>query len=111
MEVVGQQLAAPDGVGVVDQQLAALAAPCDVGVEGQLRAAQVDLQEGRAEDNKIFILKLIKINFLFKGAYWIIQRFLVHYQILHSSNIAIAILDFSLLLFIKLSLFQLLRQQ
>ena len=31
-------------------------------------------------------------------AYWIIQRFLVHYQILHLSNIAIAILDFSLLL-------------
>ena len=31
-----------------------------------------------------------------KGAYWIIQRFLVHCQILHLSNIAIAILDFSL---------------
>ena len=36
-----------------------------------------------------------------KGAYWIIKRFLVHYQILHLSNIAIAILDFSLLLPIK----------
>ena len=47
----------------------------------------------------------------FKGAYWITRRFLVHYQILHLSNIAIAILDFSLLLPIKLSLFQLLRQQ
>jgi hypothetical protein len=46
-----------------------------------------------------------------KGAYWIIQRFLVHYKILHLSNIAIAILDFSLLLPRKLSLFQLLRQQ
>ena len=34
----------------------------------------------------------------FKVAYWIIQRFLVHYQIHHLSNIAIAILDFSLLL-------------
>ena len=44
-------------------------------------------------------------------AYWIIQRFLVHYKILHLSNIAIAILDFSLLLPIRLSLFQLLRQQ
>ena len=50
------------------------------------------------------------INRTFKGAYWIIQRFLVHYQILHLLNIAIAILDFSLLLPIKLSLFQLLRQ-
>ena len=39
-----------------------------------------------------------------KGAYWIIQRFLVHYQILHLPNIAIAILYFSLLLPIKLSL-------
>ena len=29
------------------------------------------------------------LNSLFKGAYWIIQRFLVHYQILHLSNIAI----------------------
>jgi hypothetical protein len=37
--------------------------------------------------------------------------FLVHYQILHLSNIAIAILDFSLLLSLNLSLFQLLRQQ
>jgi len=47
--VVDQQLAAPDGVGVVDQQLAALAAPDDVEVEGQLRAALVGLQEGRAD--------------------------------------------------------------
>ena len=42
-------------------------------------------------------------------AYWNIQRFLVHYQIHHLSKIAIAILDFSLLLPIKLSLFQLLQ--
>jgi hypothetical protein len=34
----------------------------------------------------------------FKGAYLIKQRFLVHYKILYLSNIAIAILDFSLLL-------------
>ena len=26
---------------------------------------------------------------LIKGAYWIIQRFLVHYQILHLSNIGL----------------------
>ena len=26
-----------------------------------------------------------------KGAYWIIQSFLIHYQILHLSNISIAI--------------------
>ena len=38
-------------------------------------------------------------NFNLKGAYWIIQRFLVHYQILHLSNIA-------KLLPIKLSLFK-----
>ena len=37
--------------------------------------------------------------------------FLVHYQIVNFINIAIAILDFSLLLPVKLSLFQLLRQQ
>ena len=30
-----------------------------------------------------------------KGAYWIIQWFLVHYQTLNFFNIAIAILDFS----------------
>jgi hypothetical protein len=35
---------------------------------------------------------------MLKGAYWIIQRFLVHYQIHHLSNIAIAILEFSQLL-------------
>ena len=45
-------------------------------------------------------------NAWFKGAYWIIQL-----QIHHLSNIAISILDFSLLLPIKLSIFQLLRQQ
>jgi hypothetical protein len=39
---------------------------------------------------------------IIKGAYWIIQRFLIHYQIFH--------FFFSLLLPIKLSLFQLLRQ-
>ena len=39
------------------------------------------------------------INMLvFIGSYWIIQSFLVHYQIVIFSNIAIAILDFSLLL-------------
>ena len=62
----------------------------------------------------VFILLFFKIldgiiifmTIIIKGAYWIIQRFLVHYQILPLSNIAI--LDFSLLLPIKLSLFQLL---
>ena len=48
-----------------------------------------------------------KLLYLFlKGAYRIIQSFLVHYQI-HLSNIVIAILDFSLLLPMELSLFQL----
>ena len=28
-------------------------------------------------------------NKVIKGAYWIIQRFLVHYQILHLSNIGL----------------------
>ena len=49
-----------------------------------------------------------KWNTPFKGANWIIHRILVQYQIVHLSNIAIAILDFSHLLPIKLSLFQLL---
>ena len=55
----------------------------------------------------VFVFALCLLCLVFKGAYWIIQRFLVHYQILHLSIIAIAILDFSLLLPIKLSLFQL----
>ena len=57
----------------------------------------------------IYILLYFILGLKLKEAYWIIQRFLVHYQILHLSNIAIAILDFSLMLPIKLSLFQLLR--
>ena len=40
---------------------------------------------------------------MFKGASWIIKRFLVHYQIPHLSNIAIAILDFSVFLWSYLS--------
>ena len=52
----------------------------------------------------MFLWVCISFKEVIKGAYWIIQRFLVHYQILHLSNIAIAILDFSLVLPIKLSL-------
>jgi len=37
--------------------------------------------------------RVSQIAGVFKGVYWIIQRFLVHYQILQLSNIAIAILD------------------
>ena len=40
-------------------------------------------------------------------AYWIAKYFLPHYQIVQFSNIAIAIVDFSLLLPIYLLLFQL----
>ena len=37
---------------------------------------------------------LLKGKLGLKGAYWIVQRFLVHYQILNLSNIATAILFF-----------------
>ena len=50
------------------------------------------------------VYSFIFIGRVFKGAYWIIQQFLVHYQILYLSNISIPILDFSLLLLIKLLL-------
>ena len=35
------------------------------------------------------IIDLIDYRLAFKRAYWIIQRFLVHYQILHLSNIGL----------------------
>ena len=59
-----------------------------------------------------YIISSLLVEIKFNGAYWIIQQFLVHYQILHilGINIAKAILDFTLLLPIKISLFQLLRQ-
>ena len=52
-------------------------------------------------ESYVFILDLVNFGMCYKGAYWIIQRFFVHYQIL----------QFSLLLPMKLSLFHLLRQQ